>query len=143
MYGTVRSVIAGMVKGVSVGYSKDLEIQGVGFKANLKGKQLDLALGYSHPIEFVLPEGVSARIEKLAVTGTAACARAAGAAICDFQVKNDVALCLFAERPGLTRARLEKVAGEMQHSDPDAVINFGAALLETLRDQGAIWGTAN
>ncbi|MBI4625833.1 MAG: 50S ribosomal protein L6 [Verrucomicrobia bacterium] len=58
MYGTVRSVIAGMVKGVTDGYSKDLEIQGVGFKANLKGKQLDLALGYSHPIMMDIPEGI-------------------------------------------------------------------------------------
>lgn len=58
MYGTVRSTIAGMVKGASEGYVKDLEIQGVGFKANLKGKQLDLALGYSHPILFDIPEGV-------------------------------------------------------------------------------------
>ena len=58
MYGTVRSVIAGMVKGVTVGYSKDLEIQGVGFKANLKGKQLDLALGYSHPIVMDIPDGI-------------------------------------------------------------------------------------
>ena len=40
MYGTARSIVAGMVKGVTEGYSKDLEIQGVGFKANLKGKQL-------------------------------------------------------------------------------------------------------
>ena len=58
MYGTVRSVIAGMVKGVTVGYSKDLEIQGVGFKANLKGKVLDLALGYSHPITMDIPDGI-------------------------------------------------------------------------------------
>jgi large subunit ribosomal protein L6 len=58
MYGTARSVIAGMVKGVTVGYFKDLEIQGVGFKANLKGKQLDLALGYSHPILMDIPEGI-------------------------------------------------------------------------------------
>ena len=58
MYGTVRSVIAGMVKGVSEGYVKELEIQGVGFKANLKGKQLDLALGYSHPIVMDIPEGI-------------------------------------------------------------------------------------
>lgn len=50
MYGTTRSIIAGMVQGVSEGFSKDLEIQGVGFKATLKGKQIDLALGYSHPI---------------------------------------------------------------------------------------------
>jgi large subunit ribosomal protein L6 len=58
MYGTARSVVAGMVKGVTDGYVKDLEIQGVGFKANLKGKQLDLALGYSHPILMDIPEGI-------------------------------------------------------------------------------------
>jgi len=58
MYGTARSIISGMVKGVTAGFSKDLEIQGVGFKANLKGKQLDLALGYSHPIVMDIPEGI-------------------------------------------------------------------------------------
>ena len=58
MYGTARSVVAGMVKGVTDGYVKDLEIQGVGFKANLKGKQLDLALGYSHPILMDIPDGI-------------------------------------------------------------------------------------
>lgn len=58
MYGTVRSIVAGMVKGVTDGYTKDLEIQGVGFKANLKGKQLDLALGYSHPIAMDIPDGI-------------------------------------------------------------------------------------
>ncbi len=62
MYGTARSVIAGMVKGVAEGYSKELEIQGVGFKANLKGKQIDLALGYSHPILFDIPEGIKVTI---------------------------------------------------------------------------------
>lgn len=62
MYGTARSVIAGMVKGVSEGYTKDLEIQGVGFKANLKGKQLDLALGYSHQILFDIPEGIKVTV---------------------------------------------------------------------------------
>jgi large subunit ribosomal protein L6 len=58
MYGTARSVIAGMVKGVTVGYAKELEIQGVGFKANLKGKQLDLALGFSHPVLMDVPDGI-------------------------------------------------------------------------------------
>jgi large subunit ribosomal protein L6 len=58
MYGTTRSIIAGMVKGVTAGFSKELEIQGVGFKANLKGKQLDLALGYSHPILMEIPDGI-------------------------------------------------------------------------------------
>ncbi len=58
MFGTARSVIAGMVKGAAEGFVKDLEIQGVGFKANLKGKVLDLALGYSHAILFDIPEGI-------------------------------------------------------------------------------------
>ena len=58
MYGTTRSIIPSMVKGVTLGFSKDLEIQGVGFKANLKGKQLDLALGYSHPIIMDIPDGI-------------------------------------------------------------------------------------
>lgn len=58
MFGTARSVIAGMVKGASVGFLKELEIQGVGFKAILKGKQLDLSLGYSHAILHDIPEGI-------------------------------------------------------------------------------------
>lgn len=62
MYGTVRSVIAGMVKGASEGYVKELEIQGVGFKANLKGSQLDLALGYSHPILMEIPAGIKVTV---------------------------------------------------------------------------------
>ena len=62
MFGTVRSVIAGMVKGASEGYSKELEIQGVGFKANLKGKVLDLALGYSHPILMDVPDGIKVTV---------------------------------------------------------------------------------
>jgi len=72
MYGTARSVVAGMVKGVTEGYTKELEIQGVGFKAVLKGKQLDLALGYSHPILFDIPEGIKVTVTdqtKLKVEG--------------------------------------------------------------------------
>jgi large subunit ribosomal protein L6 len=72
MYGTARSVVAGMVKGVTDGYLKELEIQGVGFKAVLKGKQIDLALGYSHPILFDIPEGIKVTITdqtKLKVEG--------------------------------------------------------------------------
>jgi large subunit ribosomal protein L6 len=72
MYGTVRSVIAGMVKGASEGYTKELEIQGVGFKANLKGTTLDLALGYSHPILMEIPAGIKVTVTdqtKLKVEG--------------------------------------------------------------------------
>ena len=72
MYGTVRSIVAGMVKGVTDGYSKELEIQGVGFKANLKGTTLDLALGYSHPIVMEIPAGIKVTVTdqtKLKVEG--------------------------------------------------------------------------
>lgn len=62
MYGTARSIVASMVKGVTEGYVKDLEIQGVGFKANLKGKSLDLALGYSHPILMDIPDGIKVTV---------------------------------------------------------------------------------
>ena len=62
MYGTARSVIAGMVKGVSVGYLKELEIQGVGFKAALKGNMLDLALGYSHAILHEITAGIKVTV---------------------------------------------------------------------------------
>jgi large subunit ribosomal protein L6 len=62
MYGTARSIIAGMVTGVTTGYSKDLEIQGVGFKGNLKGSVLELALGFSHPIFMDVPEGIKLTI---------------------------------------------------------------------------------
>ncbi len=62
MYGTSRSLVAGMVKGVTEGYTESLEIQGVGFKASLKGKVLDLALGYSHPILYPVPEGITVTV---------------------------------------------------------------------------------
>jgi large subunit ribosomal protein L6 len=62
MYGTARSIIASMVKGVTVGFAKDLEIQGVGFKAVIKGKQVDLSLGYSHPILMDIPEGIKVTV---------------------------------------------------------------------------------
>jgi large subunit ribosomal protein L6 len=61
-----------MVKGVTDGFSKDLEIQGVGFKANLKGRQLDLSLGFSHPIAMDVPEGIKITVAdgtKLKVEG--------------------------------------------------------------------------
>jgi large subunit ribosomal protein L6 len=72
MYGTARSIINSMIKGASVGFSKDLEIQGVGFKAIAKGKQIEFALGYSHPILFDIPEGIKVTIvdnTKLKVEG--------------------------------------------------------------------------
>ncbi len=62
MFGTARSIIAGMVKGVNEGFSKDLEIQGVGFKAALKGDKLDLNLGYSHQINYSIPAGIKVTV---------------------------------------------------------------------------------
>ena len=62
MYGTARSIIAGMIKGVTEGFVKNLEITGVGFKAVLKGSTLDLALGYSHPILYPVPSGITVTV---------------------------------------------------------------------------------
>ncbi|PLX73107.1 MAG: 50S ribosomal protein L6 [Desulfuromonas sp.] len=68
MQGLTRSLIANMVDGVTQGFSKTLEINGVGYRAELKGKVLNLALGYSHPIEYPLPEGISAEVDPKANT---------------------------------------------------------------------------
>jgi large subunit ribosomal protein L6 len=62
IFGTTRSLIANMVQGVHQGYSKDLEIQGVGFRANVQGKKLVLSLGYSHPIEYMVPDGIALKV---------------------------------------------------------------------------------
>lgn len=62
MYGTARSIVNGMVIGVVSGYTKELEIQGVGFKAAVVGKVVDLALGYSHPIKYDIPEGIKVTV---------------------------------------------------------------------------------
>lgn len=73
MCGLARSLINNMVIGVTQGFRKDLEIVGIGYKAQLAGTKLTLALGYSHPIEFQIPAGikltVSAENTKIAVEG--------------------------------------------------------------------------
>jgi len=58
LHGLTRSLVANMVEGVTAGYEKRLEIQGVGYRAQLKGKDLELALGYSHPVAIKAPEGI-------------------------------------------------------------------------------------
>jgi large subunit ribosomal protein L6 len=58
LHGLTRSLIANMVEGVTNGYEKRLEIQGVGYRAQLQGRKLVLALGYSHPVELEAPEGI-------------------------------------------------------------------------------------
>ena len=61
-YGTTRSIIANMVEGVTKPFSKDLLIQGVGFRAAVKGAVIDLELGYSHPVQHPIPEGVTVTV---------------------------------------------------------------------------------
>ncbi len=62
LHGTVRSLLANMVRGVCEGYRKELEIQGVGFKAQKQGQKVTFHLGYSHPIIFEPPEGISVEV---------------------------------------------------------------------------------
>jgi large subunit ribosomal protein L6 len=58
LHGLTRSLIANMVEGVTDGFSKQLEIQGVGYRARLQGKALELSVGYSHPVSITAPEGI-------------------------------------------------------------------------------------
>ena len=59
LHGLTRTLVANMVTGVTTGFQKSLEIQGVGYRAALKGRDLELALGYSHPVEIKAPEGIT------------------------------------------------------------------------------------
>jgi large subunit ribosomal protein L6 len=59
LHGLTRTLVANMVVGVTDGFSKNLEIQGVGYRAALKGRDLELALGYSHPVEIKAPDGIT------------------------------------------------------------------------------------
>ena len=58
LHGLTRTLVANMVEGVTKGFEKHLEIQGVGYRAQLKGKSLELALGYSHPVKVDAPDGI-------------------------------------------------------------------------------------
>jgi large subunit ribosomal protein L6 len=70
-HGLMRALCANMVNGVNTGFERKLEINGVGYKAEVKGSTLVLSLGFSHPVEFKLPEGISAKVDKnmLILTG--------------------------------------------------------------------------
>jgi len=70
LWGTMRANLANMVTGVTQGFSKSLEINGVGFRASAAGKKLMLNLGFSHDVEFPLPEGIAATVEKNVITVT-------------------------------------------------------------------------
>jgi large subunit ribosomal protein L6 len=73
LYGTARAQIANLVAGVTKGFEKKLEITGVGYRAAMQGKNLQLALGYSHDVVFHIPEGISIAVPKpteITITGT-------------------------------------------------------------------------
>jgi len=64
LHGLTRALAASAVQGVSTGFTRELDITGVGYRADVKGKLVTFTLGYSHPIEFLLPEGVEVKIDK-------------------------------------------------------------------------------
>ena len=64
LHGLTRSIISNLVTGVTQGFERILEISGVGYRSEVKGNVLTLNLGYSHPINFTLPEGISAKVDK-------------------------------------------------------------------------------
>lgn len=70
-HGLMRTLINNMVVGVTSGFEKKLEVSGVGFKVNLQGNKLIMSLGFSHPVEFIAPEGVTITVDKMniAVSG--------------------------------------------------------------------------
>jgi large subunit ribosomal protein L6 len=71
-HGLVRAHLANMIKGVTDGWTRELEINGVGYRAEVAGETVTMALGYSHPVVFKLPKGVGAKVEKNKVVLTSA-----------------------------------------------------------------------
>ena len=74
LHGTTRAVLNNMVQGVSTGFSKALQVEGVGYRAEMKGKKLVMALGFSHPVEVEPPAGISFAVEEktrvITITGS-------------------------------------------------------------------------
>lgn len=64
LHGLVRTLVSNMITGVTEGYKKELEIRGVGYKAQVKGTILTMALGFSHPVEYPIPEGITIETPK-------------------------------------------------------------------------------
>ena len=89
LHGLARALLANAVRGVTQGFSKSLEIHGVGYRAEMAGKNVKFSLGYSHPVSFAVPEGIDVKIEKnkLAISG------------CDRQRVGQVAADIRALRP--------------------------------------------
>jgi len=73
MWGTTRALVQTMVQGVSTGFTRELDIVGIGYRCDMKGRVATFTLGYSHPIEFYLPDGIDLKIDKqthLVLTGS-------------------------------------------------------------------------
>src|SRR5215475_4478346 len=68
LHGLTRALTANAVQGVSAGFTRELDIVGIGYRAEVKGKIATFVLGYSHPIEFLLPDGVDMKVDKVAGT---------------------------------------------------------------------------
>src|ERR671935_859752 len=119
LHGLTRTLIANMVAGVTTGFAKDLEISGTGYRAVLQGKKLQLALGFSHPIEIDPPAGVSFTVEtpqKLKVSGI------------DKEVVGEVAAKIRALRvPDPYKAKGVKYAGEYIRRKAGKAGKVGAA----------------
>ena len=64
LHGLSRALVANMVKGVTVPFTKELEIQGVGYRAEVQGKKLVLNVGYSHPVEMTMPQGIAVSVDR-------------------------------------------------------------------------------
>lgn len=72
LHGLTRKLIANMIQGVTTGYQRVLEIVGVGYRAQVQGSKIVISLGYSHPVEFQLPEGITASVDQKQVQLTLA-----------------------------------------------------------------------
>ncbi len=85
LHGTIRSILANNIKGVSTGWSKQLELVGTGYRAEVAGNTLSLIVGYSHPVKIEAPEGISFKVEKTFVTVEGASREAVGQVSADIR----------------------------------------------------------
>ena len=84
-WGTYRSLFSNIIVGLDQGYTKQLEINGVGYRAAVQGKNLNLQLGHSHPIDFPVPEGLDIKVEKNIITITGSDKQAVGQAAAEIR----------------------------------------------------------
>ncbi len=84
-WGTYRSLLNNVIIGLDKGFTKSLEINGVGYRAAVNGKTLELQLGYSHPIEYTIPEGLDVKVEKNIITITGDDKQAVGQAAAEIR----------------------------------------------------------